>query len=85
MGSTSCMGYNAFIKLIDYLKNAELNTKGLENIDIGEWKTGGWDCNLHRLGTMGTGELDWEMRDPQLFDPVVAEATGSLLADLIKK
>lgn len=56
-------------------------------MEIRGWNTGGPDCNLDGLGKIGIEELNWDMQNSQLLDPIMTEGAESLLPDagMIKK
>lgn len=47
--------------VVDGSQDYELKIKGLEDLVIGDWREGGLDCNLNRLGKTGIGELQWDI------------------------
>lgn len=50
-------------------------------MEIKDWNTGGPDCNLDGLGKIGIEELNWDMQNSQLLDPIMAEEAESPLPD----
>lgn len=70
---------------VDGWQDSELKIKGLEDLVIRDWREGGLDCNLNRLGKTGIGELQWDiaasgLEGKELLDLQVAlDAENELL------
>jgi hypothetical protein len=45
---------------VDGSIDAELKIKGLKDLEIGDWREGGLDCNLNSKRKTCAGELNWE-------------------------
>ena len=59
---------------IDGAQDSELRIKGLEDLEIGDWKEGGLDCNLNSKGKTSAGELEWG-KGMAVLDPEAIETT----------
>lgn len=58
---------------IDGTQDSQLTIKGLEDLEIGDWREGGLDCNLNSKGKTGAGELDWRKGMSVLDEEAIAE------------